>query len=533
MGFEQALSGLDASSKALDAIGNNVANADTVGFKMASVEFADAFAAALQGGGASQIGIGTQVAAVRQQFTQGNTSTTNNPLDLSINGGGLFRMNDNGVISYTRNGQFQLDKSGYVVNAAGLQLTGYTTVDPVTGAITSGNLQPLQISSTAIPPQATSLSQVQVNLDARSNPPSAMSSGSSTANQVPVFAIPLVAGVGDSFDISIDGLTAVAVTIPPGTYSTPAALSTAIQTAINTTPAVVAANVSATVSLDSSGYLVVSSGSVGTVGSQGSGSSIALSANGANSGYANLFGTPTTTVGADGFNVTVASSYTSSTAETVYDSLGNPHTLTLYYAKTSYPGRWQLYTSLDGGQVAQQPDVLFNSSGLLVAPSPGTKLTQSFNPNNSALNPLTFSLDLSGSTQYGIAFGTNQLLQDGYTSGQLSGMSVSQSGIVQGTYSNGKSRNMGQIVLANFNNLNGLQSLGNNQWAETLSSGSPIPGAPQSGNLGLIQSGSVEQSNVDMTAELVDMITQQRNYQANAQTIKTMDQVMQTLINLR
>ena len=112
-------------------------------------------------------------------------------------------------------------------------------------------------------------------------------------------------------------------------------------------------------------------------------------------------------------------------------------------------------------------------------------------------------------------------------------MSVSADGIVQGTYSNGKSRNMGQIVLANFNDLNGLQTMGGNQWAETPTSGQPILGIAGTGNLGLVQSGSVEESNVDMTAELVDLITQQRNYQANSQTIKTMNTIMQTLVNLQ
>ncbi|HUW38253.1 MAG TPA: flagellar hook-basal body complex protein, partial [Rhodocyclaceae bacterium] len=108
----------------------------------------------------------------------------------------------------------------------------------------------------------------------------------------------------------------------------------------------------------------------------------------------------------------------------------------------------------------------------------------------------------------------------------------SPDGIVQGSYSNGKLRNMGQVILANFNNLNGLQSVGGNEWAETATSGQPIPGIPGTGNLGLVQSGAVEESNVDMTAELVSMITQQRAYQANAQTIKTEDQLMQTLVNL-
>jgi len=152
---------------------------------------------------------------------------------------------------------------------------------------------------------------------------------------------------------------------------------------------------------------------------------------------------------------------------------------------------------------------------------------------NSATASQTYSLDLSSCTQFGSPFGVNQLVQDGYSSGRLSGLSVSPEGIIQGKYSNGQSRNLGQVVLANFNNPNGLVNMGGNQWQETLASGQPLIGAPGSGTNGLLQSGSVEESNTDLTSELVNMITQQRAYQANAQTIKTQDSIMQTLVNLR
>jgi flagellar hook protein FlgE len=150
-----------------------------------------------------------------------------------------------------------------------------------------------------------------------------------------------------------------------------------------------------------------------------------------------------------------------------------------------------------------------------------------------ANTPLAFTLDFRGSTQFGSPFGVNRLTQDGFTSGRLSGISVSPDGIVQGRYSNGQARNLSQIVLANFNNPNGLTSLGGNQWAETSESGQPLVGSPDSGSLGVLQSAAIEESNVDLTQELVNMITQQRNYQANAQSIKTQDQVLQTLVNLR
>lgn len=530
MSFQQALSGLNASSSALNAIGNNIANSSTVGFKGAGVQFADAYAASMQGGGTSSIGIGASIAGVKQVFTQGNLTTTNNPLDVAINGAGLFRLDNGGTISYTRNGQFLLNKEGYIINNQGLKLTGYAA-DATTGVIVPGRIVPLQVNNTAIPPVATTKSQIQANLDSRSLLPVSLTYGTAVANGAMNLPYTPSAGVNDQFSIDVDGAGPVTVTIPapvaPATsYTDPGTLAAAIQTAANTAltpPAAV------DVSVDSSGQLVVSSRTVGL------GSSVALAAVAGNTGYASTFavnGSPIVTAGVD-FSTSNVNGFTASTAQTVYDTLGNPHTLSLYYIKTAMPGQWDLYTSLGTGQPAGPTRLVFNSAGVLTTPSPGAVLPQSFNIATGANTPLAFDLDLTGTTQYGIPFGTNQLVQDGYTSGKLSGMSVSPDGIVQGRYSNGKSRNMGQLVLANFNNPNGLQSLGNNQWAETSESGSPIPGAPGSGNLGVVQSGSVEDSNVDLTQELVNMITAQRAYQSNAQTIKTQDQVMQTLVNLR
>ena len=142
-------------------------------------------------------------------------------------------------------------------------------------------------------------------------------------------------------------------------------------------------------------------------------------------------------------------------------------------------------------------------------------------------------MDFTGTTQYGSASSVDRLTQGGYTTGSLTGLSVGSDGIVQGRYSNGQARNLGQVVLATFANPNGLQSLGNNQWALTSVSGPELVSAPGTGSRGVLQSASVEESNVDLTAQLVNMITQQRNYQSNAQTIKTQDQILQTLVNLR
>jgi flagellar hook protein FlgE len=143
------------------------------------------------------------------------------------------------------------------------------------------------------------------------------------------------------------------------------------------------------------------------------------------------------------------------------------------------------------------------------------------------------SFDLSSATQYGSAFGVTDLAQNGYAAGQLVGVQVEDNGIVTARYSNGQSKPAGQVEIATFRNPQGLQPMGNNLWASTYATGDPIVGVPGDGSLGALQSGALEESNVDMTAELVNMITAQRIYQANAQTIKTEDSILQTLVSLR
>jgi flagellar hook protein FlgE len=220
----------------------------------------------------------------------------------------------------------------------------------------------------------------------------------------------------------------------------------------------------------------------------------------------------------------------------VFDSLGNAHVLQTFYVKTA-PGAWDVYAAADeaiiNGGVAIG-SLAFGTDGALTAASQASlPLTASIPVTTGAADPLAVGIDFSGTSQFGSSFSVNQLDQDGYTSGRLSGFGVAPDGLLMGRYTNGKSAVLGQVVLASFANNNGLQPLGSNLWSETAESGSPMVGAPTSGNLGALQSNAVEDSNVDLTAELVNMITAQRNYQANAQTIKTQDQVLQTLVNLR
>ncbi|NSL55536.1 MULTISPECIES: flagellar hook protein FlgE [Uliginosibacterium] len=407
MAFQQGLSGLNASSKALDVISNNVANASNVGFKLSGTQFADVYASALNGASAGvSIGIGTQIGKVAQVFNQGNITPTNNPLDVAINGSGFFRMDNGGSVAYTRNGQFQIDKNGYIINSQGYQLTGYPASS--TGQILPASPSSIYIDTADLMPAQSSEVAMGLNLDSRSTvPTNAWVAGSASPD--------------------------------PSTYN-------------------------------------------------------------------------------------------SSTSVTLYDSLGNSHIMTMYF-RTAGSGNWDMYTALDGGATGAATAVTFDTSGQLTTAMPVT--IAGLAVTTGAVTPFSVDFDLTGSTQYGSSFGVNRQTQDGFASGRLSGITIGDDGVIQGRYSNGQTRNLGQVVLANFANPQGLLSLGNNLWGESPTSGQPLVGAPGTGSLGQLTAGSVEESNVDLTAELVNMITAQRNYQANAQSIKTQDQVLQTLVNLR
>jgi flagellar hook protein FlgE len=412
MGFQQGLSGLNAASKTLDVIGNNVANANTVGFKVSQAQFADVFAASLTGAGTSQVGIGTKVAQVAQAFTQGNVTASNNPLDIAINGAGFFRMSNNGVVTYGRNGQFELDKNGYIVNANGSRLTGYTA--NAQGVLSTGAPSALNIATADLPPSQTGKISAQLNLNSSQ-------------------AIP---------------------TNSP-------------------------------------------------------------------------------------FSLTDPTTYNNSTSISVFDSLGNSHVVQTYYVKTATSGQWDVYGATDDTLAVTAPvggkigSLVFGTDGQINAATIASLPFSVPIPAGQGAAAFTPTIDYTGTTQFGSAFSVNALKQDGYSSGRLSGFSAGTDGILTGRYTNGKSATLGQIVLANFTDPNGLQPLGNNVWAETATSGAALVGSPNSGSLGVLQSSAVEDSNVDLTAELVNMITAQRVYQANAQSIKTEDQVLQTLVNLR
>ncbi|SDK12407.1 flagellar hook protein FlgE [Methylophilus rhizosphaerae] len=403
MGFQQGLSGLNTASKSLDVIGNNVSNANTVGFKQSRAEFADVFAASLIGSGAPQIGIGTKIANIAQQFTQGNITSTDNTLDIAINGSGFFRLSNNGAITYTRNGQFEMDKNGYIITSDGKRLMG-NSADNINGSTPVE----IQIDTSDLQPVPSTKITGQYNLNAEAD--------------------------------------AIDQTVTPFDPSDP-------------------------------------------------------------------------------------TSYTNSTAITVYDSLGNSHTVQNYFVKTA-DNSWNVYTTADGADITPSPTPVMQFTTTAAYDTANSTVgSVTFTPTGA--NPITLAQDYTKSTQYGSVFSINKQTQDGYTSGRIASFSIGSDGVILGRYTNNETKQLGRVMLANFANPNGLVSLGGNQWAATNASGDELLGAPGSSTMGLLQSSALEDSNVDLTAELVNMITAQRVYQANAQTIKTQDQVLQTLVNLR
>lgn len=231
------------------------------------------------------------------------------------------------------------------------------------------------------------------------------------------------------------------------------------------------------------------------------------------------------------FDPTNTSSYNNATSTTVYDSLGNSHVASMYYVKTG-ANAWDTYTYVDGVAVDGPTALTFDTSGALTAPAGGAFTTASFTPSGGGA-AMTLDLSYGTSTQYGSPFSVNSMVQDGYTTGTLSGLDIDTSGIIFARYSNGQAVTLGQVALANFANPQGLQPVGDTAWAETFEAGAPLVSAPGSSNLGLIQGGALEESNVDLSEELVKMIVAQRNFQANAQVIQTADQVTQSIINIR
>jgi len=424
MGFAQALSGLNAAANNLAVTGNNIANANTTGFKESRSEFVDVYASSIGGSSKAQPGSGVRVAEVAQQFNQGSLDLTGNSLDMAINGEGFFTLADNptdiNALVYSRAGAFQVNKDGIVTNAQGQALLAYKPNGAtVADGFSAGVMTTVSLNTASGLPVATTKVDLSVNLDA--NKP-----------------------------------------------------------AIPTTPAF------------------------------------------------------------DPLNI---ATYTKQSPVTVYDSLGVSHELTTYFVAgtaTSSSRDWKAYhyitddpsnpVSVDvGGTPAT---LTFDSIGKLTVPANGQVSLKPYVTGTSAAN-ITTKMDYTGSTQLSSDFNIKALKQDGLAAGELTGISIDEGGIIFASFSNGGSTPLGKVAMTRFANPQGLTKLGDSTWGQSPASGTPIVGEPGTGNFGLIQSGALEQSNVDLSKQLVNLIIAQQTYQANSQTISTENSIIQTILNIR
>mgnify|MGYP005839163267 CR=1 FL=1 len=406
MPFQIALSGLNVANSDLDITANNIANVNTTGFKRSRGNFAELFATGLQQVTSNAVGLGTRLAQVQTQFSQGSINFTQNNLDLAITGDGFFTLSSNEGLSYTRAGAFGVDRDGFVVNAQGARLQAFP---PGAGdSFDTGQLADLRLTTTDNPPQATANIEAGLNLPADA-------------------------------------------AAPP------------------TAP----------------------------------------------------------------FDPTDPDTFNQTTSLTVFDSLGQEHSASYFFVKGANPNEWEVSLTIDGNVVGGPQPLEFDSSGALITPAPPGEITFPPQPLANGAEDLELTTDLSNLTQFGNAFGVNTLSQDGFASGRLSSVDINDDGIVFARFTNGQSTPLGKLALANFSNPQGLENLGDTAFAETFASGNALLGEAGTSSFGSIESGALEDANVDLSAELVNMITAQRNFQANAQMIRTADTVTQTVINLR
>jgi flagellar hook protein FlgE len=238
--------------------------------------------------------------------------------------------------------------------------------------------------------------------------------------------------------------------------------------------------------------------------------------------------------------------YNFASSTVIYDSVGNPNTLTNYYVRQTQPGgatttsNWLCYTFVGGQQISAdptQPDpavpltMTFDSNGVLQSPA-GPTTFATFTPPNAAPQDMTVDFSIA-TTQRPSAFTIIAQSQDGAPIGQLQGVTVDANGLVKASFSNGQNEALGKIVLAQFANPQGLRQIGNSYWSVSGLSGDATVGQPGESGFGNLMAGAIERSNVDITEELVGLIAAQRNFQANAKAIDTATQLSQTIINIR
>jgi len=578
-----AVSGLDSNQTYLGVIGNNIANSNTIGFKSSSPIFENLVSQTLSGTSNSQEGLGTDVFSIQQQFTQGAMENTSNPLDMAVDGNGFFIVQaPNGSTYYTRNGTFSENANGQIVDSTGQNVVmGYTLNSA--GIATSGTPSPITLNTGAIAPLATTTATLTANLDSNISPQTTpttttgyfmggyitgnYSTGTTTLNVSGMVNTPANGGPTSLLIGNGDGTSNLYTvsqywTGPGGTGTSyaPGAIpaNTTIQSVTLSTP--LTSNI-----LENTAISQQTLGVASTTGIL-PGSDIQI---GATSNTANAYQFLNTVASVSSANGTVnlsnampagdtannfaaggsvvagpANDYYSTTIN-VYDSLGNALPLTVTFApQSSSVGSWNAYYSINGTAAQRpsltpstdtSPDITFNSSGQITSTS---SLTLTDVPSyvtgatvlpDGASQPLNIALNLANLTQYAAPSATTAFTQNGYATGTLTSFTVDQNGRISGQFSNGQTKYLYQVALANFIAPTGLTSEGNSLYAQTFASGQPAVGVANSGNFGYITDSALEQSNVDISSEFTNMIVAQNAYVANSKVLTTENSVLTAL----
>lgn len=511
MGFSQALSGLNAASSNLNVVSNNIANSQTVGFKSSSTQFADIYAGA-------KIGLGTRVAAVVQNFNSGNLETTDRVLDLAISGSGFFRLEQGGQMVYSRNGQLTLTADGYLENAQGARLVGADGV--------------IQIPAEGLRASPTDEVKATLNLDAGAEAVTADFDATDPATYSYANAATVYDSLGNAHQLTtyyrkvdinqwevhaaLDGKDITPIAAPMVSFNSRGMLQDSPVLEPMLADYEGAETYLTDNGLDVQDYLDVKA---------------AYEADPAN----NLAPPAISETDHPQFQQYVDDflaykDYRKSVDEPVVADYGDTQAYLVakaaYEADPDQPNPDPI--DYPGAQAYLDHLAAYNLGSVY---KPAAFSISAAELNNGAAT-LSFQLDLTGTNQFGNDFEVSGLTQNGYTTGGLMGFSVDENGNIIGNYSNEQSQILGQIQLTSFRNPEGLQPVGDNVWIETAASGQALTGVAGAGQFGTIESGVVEASNVDLTKELVNLIIAQRNFQANAQSVKTQSDVLEQAVNL-
>ena len=495
MSFNVALSGIAAAQTDLDTTSNNIANVNTVGFKESRAEFDSVYANSLFSNSATKVGDGTSVAAVAQQFHQGSLKFTDNPLDLAITGSGFFAMaSDLGDkdLSYTRAGTFKLNDQNYIVDNSGNYLQAFpVNEDGTSASVSLGTTEAIQLPQVAGDPEATSSVKITLNLPSSDE---ALDSTKFNPKDPGTYNNATSVTVYDSLG---EARTMNTYYVKPENASADGESQWIAYMTIDGVP-IDPKNASDTI-----GYKYDIAGAT-----NGDGEDIG-----------------------DGVFDTVQ--VNDAAGDPVKDAAGN-FIFSSLTKSTEYS-----FTHDDGSVTAQHGIVLsFDSSGKYITSIPEVLEFETLGKNGAGLlkegtdGEQQITLDFVAPTQNASSFGVTSLEQNGLTVGRLTGVEIGDDGLVEATYSNGTSKPLARVAMVRFSNEQGLAQTGS-KWTASQSSGEPIAGEGGQGSFGLINSAALEQSNVDLTTELVDLISAQRNFQANSRSLEISNELQQTILQIR